>query len=390
MRHLFSWLCLAPFASFSLGCSVAPDVSNVTRLDVAGVVRHIECEARVALIQNLAHYLANNLRDESEAALVRAWLAEPDPVIRLARLGDLSIDKLYHLAARDETAARYLTAWDGVVIGFGYTFDISEQNNNSGGLNFAFPAGLSTIKLDASAGLDKIRQNKKSFTVVTSVPLLMQSGACLSPEGVAAEQGKPVNFAPIGASPDSETIANVVRAQLPNPIYPITGSVGMSEVLETFAGIWRGNAAGQARSTAIQIRQAKNDPYGLGPGNLVFEENAGGYTQVLTFTTKLSGKIEPTIEVTGSRLTKGTLKSDNLRSDKHELIIKISAPSPQEMDTAFNRLKSVREKNAQAIRDAIYRNAVSITHAAAPGIIAAIDSERRLLAFERLSYERVH
>ena len=42
-------------------CSIAPDISDVSRLDTAAVVRHIECETQIAFLQTMAKYLAENL-----------------------------------------------------------------------------------------------------------------------------------------------------------------------------------------------------------------------------------------------------------------------------------------------------------------------------------------
>jgi hypothetical protein len=391
MRTLFSRFSAAASIIFASGCSTAPDISDVTLLDTAAVVRHIECETRIAILQNIVDYIKANAKDRRRAAIVAAAF-EGDLIDALKLTRHLQVEKLYELARDDEDLATYIAGWDGVVIGYGYEFDISEQNNNGGGLSFAFPAGIHTVKLDATAGLDKTRQNKKVFAVVTSVPNLMQSRACLSREMVELNREPVVaSYSPIGprGEPDAETLDNIARSQLRNPIHPIVGSIGMTDVLQTFSDVWRGNVGGQGRVTALQPRSKST--YGLLPGSIAVEDSKGNYVQTLNFTTKVSGKIAPTIEVSGSNLTKGNFTSDNVRTDRHQVIITISAPSYEEIRQAAKRTLALRKKNemeiAQFVSGRIDKAQLTV-RAVAPGIHDTIDRERHLLALERLALER--
>jgi hypothetical protein len=388
LRTILSRLFAASIISFASGCSIAPDISDVTPLDTAAVVRHIECETRIAILQNIAAYIQANAKDKNTAAVIAAVFGDSDLISILEKLRLLKVEALYKLGKGDPELADYIAAWDTVVIGFGYTFDITEDNNNSGGLSFNFPAGIHAVKLGATAGLQNTRQNKKEFTIVASVANLMQSKACLSPDMVALNRAAVPNYSPIGyrGTPDAETRANIERSQTPNPIHPITGSIGMADVLGTFGSIWRGTEGGQSRATALQPRKVAKSPYGLLPGNLTEDANDGGYIQTLAFTTKISGKINPTIEVAGSNLTSGTFTSDNSRTDKHQLIVKISAPSPAEIAASIKRSEAVRKANEYQIAAAlanITANANAVAMAAAPSINTSIDHQRQLLALER-------
>lgn len=395
MRSYWPWLGIAPILYITSGCSIAPDIADVTRLDTAAVVRHIECETRIAILQNIVEYIKENAKDKDDAAKVSSAF-DGDLITALEQTRNLKLEALYQLAAKDDDLATYIAGWDGVVIGYGYSFDISEQNINSAGLDFAIPIGIHIIKMGATAGLDTMRQNKKQFNLVTSVPNLMQSRACLSREMVEMNRYPIVpTYSPIGhrGKPDSETIDNIARSQLPNPLYPIAGSVGMADVLQTFSEVWRGNVGGQARATALQPRK-KGVYYGLLPGAFTVPSltgETGEYVQTLNFTTKVSGKISPIIEVVGSSLTKGTLSTDNNRIDKHQVIITISAPSNKEILESKKRTVAARKKNEMDIAAFISGNVTSAqkaVNAAAPGINETINRERQLLALERLSIDR--
>lgn len=388
---------LAQFATASLffgGCSIPPDISDVSPLDTTAVVRHVECETRIAILQNIASYIQTNAA--SRASRKGGGLfGSGDFMEIMARLRRLSLGDLYNVSRDDPDLANYIFAWDTVVIGFAFTFDISEENNNSGGLEFAFPAGIHTVKLDASSKLNTGRRNIKRFTVIASVANLLQSRACLSPEMVALNRGvAEVSYSPIGprGTPDDETIKNVVRTQLPNPVLPITGSIGMAEVLESFAGVWRYNQGGQSRTTALQHRKSV-PTYGLLPGGLSADMKAeGGYVQTLTFTTIVNGKIAPTIEVSGSNLKKAMLVSDNTRTDKHELMIVIIAPTEQEIFLSETRSRKDREKNEREIAEivaGISRRAVAAERAASPSINATINYQQQLNALQDFSRSRL-
>ncbi len=389
MRCFSKMLSAIACSAIISGCAIAPDIKDVSPLDPVAVVRHIECETQIALIETIASYLSENLPDGPDRSLLRSWQSEADPAKRLSRLNTLSIDSLYRIALTDPVAADYLMAWDGVVIGFGFTFDISVQNTTGSGLNFSFLTGVGTVKVDATASADKTRQNKKSFTVITSVPHLMQSGACLSRAAVTSKRGlapeSPLKFGPLAGKPDDTTITNIIRTQAGNHAFPITGSIGMKDSLTTFAGIWRGTSGGQARATSLPARKVYLSVYDSPLGNFAKEETPGGYTQVMTFTTKLSGKLSPTIELNSSNLTKATISNDTSRTDKHELILSFSAPTPAEVLASRSRLPDVRYASAVKIREQLYAIRAATRAAAFRTVASSIDSERKLLAFERLA-----
>lgn len=391
MRSLRSRLCAASLFHFVSGCSIAPDIADVTPLDTAAVVRHVECETRIAILQNIAAHIQASEVNYEVAANGDAVFGSTDLMSAMERLRHLSLGDLYRLSQDNPELANYIFAWDTVVIGFNYTFDTTESNNNSGGLNFSFPVGTHTLKLDATSNLDKKRQNKKTFTVIASVANLLQSRACLSPSMVALNRGiAEPSYSPIGPRgiPDKETGANIVRSQVSNPIVPITGSIGMTDVLETFAAVWRYNQGGQSRMTALQARAPTS--YGVLPGGLAINMKApdGDYSQTLSFTTTVKGKINPTIEVSGSNLTKGTLTSEHSRTDKHDLIIVISAPNNQEILESVERSQKLRAANEREIAEiaagALHR-AKAAEKDAAPSINATINFQKQLNALEQFS-----
>lgn len=372
------------------GCSLAPDINDVSALDTTAVVRHIECEAQLALIVTIAENLVP-LLSRSKADRVRAWLQEADGVAGLQKLRNLSIQQMYDLIEDGEKDAfNYLRSWEGVVIGLGFTFDISENNKNTGGVDFAFPLSIGSLSLKANATADKTRQNKKQFTVVTAVPLIMQSKACLSSANADATRGGPPTFSPTAEvrTVDGETVRNVVRTRVPNYLHPITGSIGMHDVWRTFAGIWHAGKPAQDRTASLPMRSIpKGASHRPLPGLLVYDKNENGYIQVLTFTTKFTGTLNPKIELASSNLKSASILSENTRTDKHELIVNLSAPSPAEI--AKYRALPIGEslKSAEAIRRALEAGEAAV-RAVGTAVASEVADQRRLLALERLSIGR--
>jgi len=368
-------------------CSIAPDIRDVTPLDTAAVVRHIECETQIAFLRTMARYLAENLKGEMQARLQEV-LSEPDLVTQIRRLSNIKIEQLAALKATRPDIYKYLAAWGGVVIGYQYTFDIKENNDHLGNLHFSFPLAVGSLKIQTGTQLLKTRGNKKTFTVVTTIPLIMQSGACLGyyhlRERATQDES---SFGVKGIEKHKETITNVKRTQHPNFMYPVTGQIGMEDVISTFAKIWW--PTGSGRTTAPETTQKKGSQgNGTVPGEITLQGKVDtGYTQTLTFTTKIIGKVYPVIEVSGSHLTKGELKTENYREDTHKVMISFIPPTPQEIEKLRNLSLDTRETIAKDIARSIYpgfeRDSISRVEAEGKNLRELLNRERMMQAFEQ-------
>jgi hypothetical protein len=182
-------------------------------------------------------------------------------------------------------------------IGYDFDFDIYEVNSagtvaGRGKLTFGGKLGSATSNstIEATAAADRKRQAQRVFRIVESLDQL-RSADCT------------------GEKADASLI------------YPITGSVGMYEIVRTYVGL--------ERLTTL----VKSDPTGT-KGDMVGKADTPGdstdtpvvFSDVLTFTTELGGGIQPTLALSavgvGSfKLTGATLFADAQRKDIHKLTV---------------------------------------------------------------------
>src|ERR1043165_10223086 len=174
---LLAWILLPALG----GCAAIPRQEDVTRVSTYDIVTQIRCEAQ----QGLQHYRRN-----------------------------------------------YKTA----SIAYEFTFDVTENNNNSADMTFKIPfMPGGSFKIGANAAANRIGNTRRNFKIVDSFDELMQ---------VNCTDG--------------------YRQQ--NWVYPISGYVGVYEVMATF----------------IRLQQAENPKAG----------DVFTFADTLKFTTTLSGGIK--------------------------------------------------------------------------------------------------
>jgi len=162
-------------------------------------------------------------------------------------------------------------------IGYDFTFDIDEDNNATNGkLKFERPGFRdgSNTTWEFTGSSTRKRKNKRVFRIVERLEKL---NAANCSEGAT-------------------------RA---NWVYPITGAVGMGEVLRTYIGLERLTDFGT----------------GLKSDSTVFSEE-------LEFTTEFGGGVTPTLElatIAGKfRLTNATIFAEAKRKDIHSLTVALA------------------------------------------------------------------
>lgn len=164
-------------------------------------------------------------------------------------------------------------------VGFDFTFDTTEQNRaSSGKLDFvnSFAAGKFSLTLKGSA--DKKRQSERSFRLLLTFEELEQD----------LEQG---NCAP--------------QVEEENLLYPITGSIGMDEVIETYLLLNSNLDASGDIKKPVKV-----------------------FSDTLTFSTTLNAGISPRIEIGAGggnfKLRDASIDGSAERIDKHKVVIAIS------------------------------------------------------------------
>jgi hypothetical protein len=223
------------------------------------------------------------------------------------------------------------------VIGYDFTFDITEDNNlNSGGLNFNRPGFRdgSHFELDFTGSATRKRENKRQFRVLESLQKL--SAADCSDTGTRA-----------------------------NWIYPITGAIGLDEVLSTY------------------VRLERLTDFGTGDIGTQLGKDSVVFSDDITYTTEIGGSATPTLELASIvgkfRLTKATITGNLNRKDIHSVVVAL-AQDGQPVDLpAFARLTNVGLDVGRSRQGARAVDAVATRGAKAPTRVIYELERRRLL-----------
>jgi hypothetical protein len=190
-------------------------------------------------------------------------------------------------------------------IGYYFSFVITERNNATGGsLDFtkpwAPPSGK-TFTLDLSGEAARSRKNTRHFTIIEDLADVASIKAGDCPEAVGT-----------------------------NVAYPISGSLGIDEVVRSYIGVER-------------VSDLDEDVVAEGAGKAVDETRAGVFSEVLHFNTRLNASATPTLTlntVPGRfRLTSASATGVVERTDNHTLIIAF-AQDKGFKDDEFNKKRA--------------------------------------------------
>lgn len=164
-------------------------------------------------------------------------------------------------------------------VGFDFKFDITEHNRaTSASFDFLYPfGGGSKFSLNLNGGAEKKRQAERFFRVIHTFEELGNKTECDGPE------------------------------ERRNPVYPITGRVGIGEILGTYVDLRRVTKFGENKMSDARV--------------YVFSDS-------LTYTTTFRAGIKPAIElksIAGEfRLNKGSIDANAERIDVHKVVVAIS------------------------------------------------------------------
>jgi hypothetical protein len=194
------------------------------------------------------------------------------------RVGDTTVQIVKKIRCETRLAVekyasnpRYKTA----AIAYDFRFTVTENNRGSGAAAFAFPLTNGRFSLNIGAGEDKQRIGVRNFQIVETFAELKKEDCS-------------------------------VQATDANYRYPITGIVGLEEVIGTFVKL----------NDLKLLEQAK------GPG--------ASYVDALEFATIFRGSVEPAVELSPVadrlRLTQGRVSFGADRGDVHRLTLSLSIP----------------------------------------------------------------
>lgn len=294
-------LVLGALSFAAAGCAIHPLPEDVTGYNSAQIVAKIRCETREALRGFLIE-------------LIRP--AHPDIAAgmtnRTIRLRNFDRRRL------SREIQRLLEKYDDAAIVYDFTFDITETNNLSAGADFLSTFTRGTVKTGLTAGSERARENTRQFRITDSFENLVS----IVPEEYCAAGGEGKNW-----------------------IYPITGSIGMVELLGTFFTLTEsGSLTGGGKD--------KSDPV---------------IADTIEFRTKFLGSVNPRVELSplGRRfeLVSAGFNADASREDTHKVIIAVSLPpEPQPAKTLMGRImrtKSAKQRAQNAADEQISRKFIN-------------------------------
>jgi hypothetical protein len=198
----FLWAAAAIGVAASVSaCAIHPLPEDVTGVSTFKIVQKIRCEAREGLKENLINWLthikndpaANELGVELQNGLPMYLFYSPKV------LGKLTV------RVRDK-----IIKFRDASIGYDFTFDMIEMNNLDPTLNLTRTLHNKTFTANPAGMFDRTRQNTREFTVTDT-------------------------FMKLSEIKDDK--CGSIVAEGPNYIYPITGQIGVKEMIRTFVGL---------------------------------------------------------------------------------------------------------------------------------------------------------
>ena len=263
-------------ATSLLACSTHPLPDDISRETSVSIIRNIRCEARDEFIRQVARLLAR-----SQSPIVRA--AKPESVI----------EKPESISAHDREIAGTITKFTAIAIAYQFKFHITEENRKSASASFLLPfiaskppADRGNFGLGLGGGVHLKRDATREISMVESFLELFR----------------------LDCSKASERQANL--------LYPITGTIGMGEIVSTFLKL---GASGAGPSKPKQAALRIGSP--------------AKFVDKLTFTTFLQGEVNPKIVLfpvgDAFQLAQASASLAAERTDVHEMIVTLEFPEMQ-------------------------------------------------------------
>lgn len=262
-------LCAGLAAStMAAACSIHPLPEDFSRSTTFDIVQKIRCEARDAV---------------GELSLT--------PKGRMSFSSDWGNPAQQRPLTVDTTRGWLFPGLQYAAIGYSFKFTITETDNASGSALFSFPflSPAGNFSLGVSAGEDKKRKNDRSFDLVEDFAQLLADRSLLCAPGNK------------------------------NWKYPITGEIGLREVIETYI-----------RLSGLKIFNALSGGGGSGSSKVrdIYE-----FTDELTFTTAFNASLQPSLTIKAVphdfRLTNASAFIGERREDIHSVTLALKArPAP--------------------------------------------------------------
>jgi hypothetical protein len=267
MRKLPLTLC---FGLLSLqACGVRPLPQDVTAYNTSDIVRHVRCETREAVTNQLLAWLDDRGAHGDPAAIRVAADIRAKKDVRTIRYDDLQPSTLDAINLFADTAIAYV-----------FTFDMTVERDNGFSFNFlnVFQSGNKGT-LGVGAGVNLSRNNTRTVPIADT-------------------------FGDLYANVSNAYCDNELKEA--NYLYPITGKIGMDEQISDFV------------DNSVLNHLSGKDGSSSGPAT---------ESDNLNFETVVSGSVSPKIVMAGGNgLADASFSGSITRTDKHRVTIGLSLP----------------------------------------------------------------
>jgi hypothetical protein len=265
---------LCATAGFLGGCAIHPLSVDVTRFDTNAIVLHIRCEAREAL------------KHATTAFLLDPRTPVPDSTRRSAQaLADGTIKyEDFDPGKLDRTARFYLLKYDNSAIAYDFTFDMAEDTAIGANVSFLSTMTGGAVGLAVGAGTDRQRQTIRNFRVSDTFGELRTMRECAYPY----EHHR-------------------------NYVYPVTGSIGLDEMVRTF----------------VELNEA-NRLAGLGNSKVPVMADTFSFLTTISAGTTSVVTLAPASAAIGFAASPAPSSLGVSRRDTHKVVIAMSLPPETE------------------------------------------------------------
>jgi hypothetical protein len=278
LRHVQIVLALAMLG----GCSIHPIPDDVSPIPTEEIIRSARCEMRLGIFEQIE----KRLRDRG----ITTWQAQDlQTKENWARFADW-LKKYVAQNPKHAILVKELEKYGQVAVAYDFDFNIVEHNNLDASVAFKLPfvPPTNVFDLGTSASLRKTRAGQRTFKAQeTFAQLVTKDLWC------------------VGFKPRDK-----------NYLYPITGSIGLRKVVETFVEI---SEQGGAKDS---------------------------FVDTLTFTTTISGSVNPSVKLDprpdAFRVVSASATAAADRTDIHKVVISLAFPQDKP-DTGATKMKRERQ-----------------------------------------------
>jgi hypothetical protein len=252
------------------GCSIHPLPDDVTHVSTPDIVRNVRCEARDAIRGKIIAVLGQVEGDP--AATKYAQLLHDDPTL-WQKFNKLKFSSVVTIG---------LAKYEQSAVAYNFSLDMTEVNNLDPTIDLTNPVRLGTFTSSVMGGADRTRENARTFTITDKWDNLI-------------------------TTLDETYCAKF--AHVDNYMYPITGRIGIDEMIDTFVDLAQfdnlsGASSGKPPTMADDLK----------------------------FTTKLSIGGTPKVVFTpfskGLSVADASLATSFSRQDVHQVTVGLSLPLP--------------------------------------------------------------